>query len=64
MARKRRRVDTEVHVRYPDGGIEVWTDMSFSSEDAERKLCKLYYRAEMERCEILKTVVDGQEYGC
>ena len=64
MARKRERVETEVHVRFPDGCVEVWTDMSFSSEVAERKLAKLCYRAEMQGCEILKTVVNGQEYGC
>lgn len=44
--------------------MEAWTDMGFSSEVAERKLAKLCYRAEMQGCEILKTVVNGQEYGC
>ena len=64
MAGGRDRVETAVHVRFPDGYVEVWTDMSFSSEEAERKLNKLYYRAEMQCCEVLKTVINGQEYGC
>jgi hypothetical protein len=61
MAPGSERVDTEVHIGQPDGCIVVWTDSSFSSEQAERKLGKLYHRAEIDCCEVLETVMNGQE---
>ncbi len=63
-AQERPRVETEVHVGFPDGHVEVCDDLSFSNEEAERKLSMFYYRAEMQCCEVLKTVINGQEYGC